>query len=300
MRIRASAAGLEVWAPAKLNLFLEVLGKRDDGFHEIETLMCPITLYDTLYFRAASASELRLECRWADARGQQTGRETLPEGPENTVMRALLLLRQRTGINAGASVQLVKRIPSAAGLAGGSSDAAAALLAANRGWAVDLSPPELHSVAAEVGSDVPFFLSRGMAVCRGRGEQIVPQPTGTPLHFVVVRPPAGLRTVDVYKACQPAKVAQNSGDLVRSLRQGRLGLAGKLLHNRLQPAAERLSDWIGRLKAEFARLDVLGHQMSGSGTSYFGLCRSARQARRVARQMEVRGVGSVYAVRSCF
>jgi 4-diphosphocytidyl-2-C-methyl-D-erythritol kinase len=87
---------------------------------------------------------------------------------------------------------------------------------------------------------------------------------------------------------------------VEMLRLGHTGLAGKLLHNGLQPAAERLSNWIGRLKAEFARLDVLGHQMSGSGTSYFGLCRDARQARRVARQMEVRGVGSVYAVRSCF
>jgi 4-diphosphocytidyl-2-C-methyl-D-erythritol kinase len=301
MHIRDLDGELEVWAPAKLNLFLEVLGKREDGFHEIETLMCPIALYDTLVFRARSDGALKLTCRWAASSNASSASrlETLPEDRDNTVMRALELLRRGADFHGGASVRLVKRIPAAAGLAGGSSDAAAALLAANQGWNLRLPASELQQIAAEVGSDVPFFLAGGMAVCRGRGERIEPLRNRLAMNFVVVRPPEGLATAKVYRACRPSESPRSAEKLVTALQQGDLGLAGKLLHNQLEPAARGLSDWIGRLGTEFDRLDVLGHQMSGSGTSYFGLCRNWRHASRVARQLEVRGVGSLYAVRSC-
>jgi 4-diphosphocytidyl-2-C-methyl-D-erythritol kinase len=301
MRVRSTDSGLEIWAPAKLNLFLEVLARRDDGFHEIETLMCPIGLYDTLHFRPVASGRVSLTCHRAGGAGEHgaSHQETLPEGTANTVVRACELLRRRAGVSLGAELVLVKRIPMAAGLAGGSSDAAAALLAANQGWALNLSPLELAQVAAEIGSDVPFFLGRGPAVCRGRGERIEPVAGLGSLHFVVVKPPQGLSTAEVYRACRPALQPQPAARLVAAFEQGRLDLAGRLLLNRLQPAAETLSQTIGELKTEFARLDVLGHQMSGSGTSYFGLCRSARQARRIARFLEARGVGQVYAVRNC-
>ncbi len=141
MHVRKTDSGLEVWAPAKLNLFLEVLARRDDGFHEIETLMCPINLYDTLYFCPDPSGRVSLTCRWAVA-GEQGApeQETLPEGTANTVVRACELLRRRAGVSLGARLNLVKRIPTAAGLAGGSSDAAAALLAANQGWATQPFP----------------------------------------------------------------------------------------------------------------------------------------------------------------
>jgi 4-diphosphocytidyl-2-C-methyl-D-erythritol kinase len=301
MQVRSTDSGWEVWAPAKLNLFLEVLFRRDDGFHELETLMCPIDLYDTLRFRPDASGCVSLTCRWAEGGGKHGAShlETLPEGTANTVVRACELLRRRAGSSLGAQLTLVKRIPMAAGLAGGSSDAAAALLAANQGWALNLSPLELANLAAEIGSDVPFFLGRGPAICRGRGERIEPLDGLGSLHFVVVKPPVGLSTADVYRACRPAITPQQAAGLAQALRDGRMGRAGRLLVNRLQPAAESLTEQIGVMKAEFARLDVLGHQMSGSGTSYFALCRSARHARRVARFLEVRGVGHVYAVRSC-
>jgi 4-diphosphocytidyl-2-C-methyl-D-erythritol kinase len=301
MQIRHRADGLEIWAPAKLNLFLEVLGKRSDGFHEIETLMCPIGLYDTLVFRPRREAAIELKCRWAAPQTRQhaSGSHLVPENSDNTVVRALERLRQSTAFAGGASVSLVKRIPAAAGLAGGSSDAAAALWAANQGWNLGLSMTELKRIAAEVGSDVPFFLSGGLAVCRGRGERIESLAAQISLNFVVVRPPVGLATAQVYKQCRPADSPRSAGRLVTALERGCLGLAGKLLHNQLEPAARKLCSWIARLGAEFDRLDVLGHQMSGSGTSYFGLCRNWRHASRVARQLEVRGVGSVYAVRSC-
>ena len=176
MHIHRSAVDLVVQAPAKLNLFFEVLAKRSDGYHEIETLMCPIDLYDTLHFQEDPSGQLELRCRRVFGAGGPSGRglDEVPEGPDNLVVRAVELVRRRTGVRRGAKLRLVKRIPAAAGLGGGSSDAAAALVAANEGWRLGRSRDELAQWAAELGSDVPFFLAGGPAVCRGRGERVTP------------------------------------------------------------------------------------------------------------------------------
>jgi 4-diphosphocytidyl-2-C-methyl-D-erythritol kinase len=299
MHLRNTVSGWEVWAPAKLNLFLEVLARRSDGFHEIETLMCPIAIYDTLYFRSDPSGQVSLTSRWANGQREHGAPklDTLPEGTANTVVRSCELLRRRAGVSQGARIELVKRIPMAAGLAGGSSDAAAALLAANQGWALNLSPLGLAKVAAEIGSDVPFFLGRGPAICRGRGERIEPVHGLGPLHFVVVKPPVGLSTVDVYRACRAAERPVSVEPLVAALRQGRLGQAGRLLFNRLEAAADTLTPVLSEVKSSLAELDCVGHRMSGSGTSCFALCRSARHARHLAQQLKERGLGRVYAVR---
>ena len=307
MHVRSTATGLEVLAPAKLNLFLEVLGKRDDGFHEIETLMAPIGLYDTLYFQNDPSGRIQLACESVDPqRSADLGEplpetilpETiLPEGPQNIVFRAIDLIRRRCQIASGAQVRLVKRIPMAAGLAGGSSDAAAALVAANRVWGLNLPASELAPLAAELGSDVPFFLEPGAAICRGRGERIERVAGLGALSFVVVKPPAGLSTAAVYRACRPPERAKSAAPLVAALRAGRLHEAVGWFHNALQAAAEQLSPWIARLAHEFTRLDFLGHRMSGSGTSYFGLARHFRHARRLAACLQTRGLGRVYVVR---
>ncbi len=302
MQMHRSGAQWVVQAPAKLNLFFEVLAKRDDGYPEIETLMCPITLYDTLYFREEPSGQVSLKCDWAFGASASDGNEldALPQGRDNLAVRAVALLRDRIGVRGGAALRLVKRIPVAAGLGGGSSDAAAALAIANHAWGLRLSQSELAEVAAQLGSDVPFFLAGGSAVCRGRGERVEPV-TGAgagSLHFVVVRPPCGLSTAVVYGACRPARQPQSVVPLLRALSQGNIDEVGRLLFNRLQPAAAELSPWIERLQNEFAREDFLGHGMSGSGTSYFGLCRHARQARRVANRIKANGACSVFAVRS--
>jgi 4-diphosphocytidyl-2-C-methyl-D-erythritol kinase len=298
MHIRRSAVDLVVQAPAKLNLFFEVLAERSDGYHEIETLMCPISWYDTLHFQETSNGQVSLACRPSLA-AKERGLDCVPDGPENLVLQAVELVRQRTGVRRGASLRLIKRIPAAAGLGGGSSDAAAALLAANEAWQLGRSREELAAWGAELGSDVPFFLSGGAAVCRGRGEQIEPIAGLGLLHFVVVRPPAGLSTAAVYRVCRTPAKTEKVGPLLEALRQGDLQQVGRRLHNRLQQAAQQLSTWIPRLQQEFSQLDCLGHGMSGSGTSYFGLCRHARHAQRAARYLQARGIGSVFAVRTC-
>ncbi|MBX3415371.1 MAG: 4-(cytidine 5'-diphospho)-2-C-methyl-D-erythritol kinase [Pirellulales bacterium] len=301
MYVREWSEGVEVSAPAKLNLFLEVLGRRSDGYHELETLLVPIALFDTLRVHDDAHGQISLTCEFAVGYRAEAQLETedFPEGTDNSAVKAVWLLRERAGLRRGIRIHLVKRIPSAAGLAGGSSDAAAALVAADRLWRLGLPRTELLQFAAEVGSDVPFFLGDGPAMCRGRGERIEPLELAANLHFVVVRPPVGLSTADVFRVCRPAEQARDAAPLVDALRRGKVESAGRLFHNRLQPAAESLSPWIRRLNAAFAGLDVLGHQMSGSGSSYFGLVRHARQAQHVAARLRARGLGQVYAVRAC-
>ncbi len=300
MHICRSAAGVVIQAPAKLNLFFEVLAKRTDGYHEIETLMCPIDLYDTLHFREDSGVEVRFRCRRVIGGGANSGGlDLVPDGPDNLVVRAVELVRRRAGIRRGAELLLVKRIPAAAGLGGGSSDAAAALVAANLCWRLGRPRDELARWAGELGSDVPFFLAGGPAICRGRGECVTPLQGLGGLSFVLVRPPEGLATAAVYGVCRPAAAPRPVERLLQAFERGDWKEAGRGLWNSLQPAAASLSPWVRRLEQEFAQLDCLGHAMSGSGASYFGLCRHARHARRSARRLRASGWGTVFAVRSC-
>lgn len=300
MLFTRSTAGVAILAPAKLNLFLEVLGKRSDGLHEIETLICPIDLYDTLTVVRTEGNTNRLT--WVDSRQRLSvgGRdEPLPVDRSNLVLRALDRLQQASGAQQGLHVELVKRIPWASGLAGGSSDAAAALVAGNLLWELNWSRERLAELAAELGSDVPVFLAGGAAVCRGRGERVTKVGEISGLHFVVVHPPQGLSTAAVYGACRPSAAPRSVQAVTDALARGNLRRAGQELHNQLQGAAARLAPAIGELSSLFGGLDVAGHQMSGSGSSYFGLCRSALHARHIAARLRGLGVGRVYAVRSC-
>src|SRR3712207_5523703 len=154
MLFRQDGGVLVVHAPAKLNLFLEILAKRPDGYHELETLMVSIGLYDTLTFADDRSGRIDLRCAWADAQPSDGGAESegIPVGPDNLVVRAAQLLRDYAGVGRGARIGLVKRIPMAAGLAGGSSDAAATLAGLNRLWQLGLTVGELQGLASRLGS----------------------------------------------------------------------------------------------------------------------------------------------------
>lgn len=290
----------EVFTPAKVNLFLEVASKRADGYHELETLMVTISLFDTLRFTLAKPGELTLSNHWSASSSRQYGVPELSAGPDNLVMKAATLLARETNASHGCQIQLFKRIPLAAGLAGGSSDAAATLIGLNRLWQLGLSRDELRELGAKLGSDVPFFLAEtNAAVCRGRGEVIEPLHLNSVLHFVIVKPAAGLSTAQVFQNCQPAQTPGSSQKLVQSLQSGHLGQAGCRLMNRLGEPAERLCHQVSQLRKRFDRLPVCGHLMSGSGTSYFGLCRNRLQAQQLASRLRAARVGQVFAVQSC-
>ncbi len=300
MLCRSQITTVTVFAPAKLNLFLKVLGKRSDGYHELETLMLSVGLYDTLRLTNDSAGQLSLRCfDGAPHHGRAPPRESLAAGPENLVLRAAQLLKDAAGTAHGAQIDLVKRIPLAAGLAGGSSDAAATLWGLNRLWNLGLSVAELSTMAARLGSDVPFFLcSTPAAICRGRGEVVEPLPLGTRFWFVIARPETGLSTAEVFRHCRPSIVSWSARELAGRLLGGPLQKAAGLFHNALQEPAERLNADVTRLKRAFARQPFAGHMMSGSGTSYFGLCRSRRQAVQLAARLKATRLGDVFVVSS--
>jgi 4-diphosphocytidyl-2-C-methyl-D-erythritol kinase len=313
MNLRQNESPWTVPAPAKLNLFLEVLGRRPDGYHELETLMVPVRLYDTLIFSTNrdvdgdGAVSISLDISLQDHFSTDTAHEaSIPTGAENLVVSALELLRKRSGCQRGAHVQLIKRIPAAAGLGGGSSDAAAALRLGNRGWGIGWSDERLASLAAELGSDVPFFLTSGPAICRGRGEHVERISGTIPFHCVIVKPAAGLPTSGVYDTWDSlhgdSNVEPRDGrlsELVTTLRDGNLNQLGRWMDNGLQAAAARLSPWVDRMRAAFAQLDLVAHQLTGSGSAYSGVCRHAQHARRLASILRTRQLGSVFVTQSC-
>jgi 4-diphosphocytidyl-2-C-methyl-D-erythritol kinase len=262
-------AALTLRAPAKVNLFLEVTARRPDGYHDLRTLLVAVSLFDALTF--APAGSIRLSCT----------DPTLGTGPENLVVRAAEVLRRHAGTDAGAAIALTKRIPVAAGLGGGSSDAAATLLGLNRLWKLRLGRDELFRLAAELGSDVPFFLRRPAAWCTGRGEVVSPWPIGRRLHLVLACPPFGLRTAYVYRRVEVPERPTSGAAAKAAVKAGDVKTLGRRLHNRLQQPAlalrPELNDWLARL----AKAGPLGCLVSGSGSTVFALARDAADARRI-------------------
>ena len=293
MHVERDADRVVVRAPAKVNLFLEVLARRSDGYHDIASFMIAVSLLDTLEFMEESSGVVQLHCDHPD----------LSTGPENLISRAAALLRERTGCARGARIRLIKRIPMAAGLAGGSTDAAAALAGLNLLWRLGLSSAELAALGAELGSDVPFFFSTPAAWCTGRGEQVVPASLGWPLDLVLLCPPFGLSTADVYRAVAVPEHPASGDGLRRAAAAGDVLAMGQQLHNRLQPVAERLRPEIAALYARLRALRPAGQLMSGSGTSLFALCRDHSEALRIARGLstgpEEESSPGVFSVRSC-
>ena len=288
MLLRQHGRSLVVRTPAKLNLFLEILGRRHDGFHELETLMVTVGIHDTLTFTEEVSGEIRLRCFWSTSPETSAGAvdSDVPDGRQNLVFRAAELLQNHAGVARGVRIELNKRIPVAAGLAGGSSDAAATLMALNRLWQVGLTTAELQRLASQLGSDVGFFLGdTSAAICRGRGERVEPLALPLGLQFVIARPAGGLSTALVYRHCRPAEEPTNCSRLVEYLKQGRLGDAGRQFYNALQEPAEQLNPDVMVLKTFFSNQPVLGHLMSGSGSAYFGLCANRRQAHSVAARL---------------
>lgn len=303
MRLRRSGQCWVVHTPAKLNLFLEILGKREDGFHELETVMVTVDLYDTLVLTEESTPEISLRCHDAgfaprmESPPNMGTSEQVPDGRDNLAVRAAELLKAETGVCRGIRIDLFKRIPAAAGLAGGSSDAAAVLFALNRIWQTGLSRDELQRLASRIGSDVGFFLSPcPTAICQGRGEVIRPLSAPLRLHFVIAKPASGLSTAEVFRHCSPEDSPRGSMSLIESLQRGDLNTAGRRIFNSLQPPAEALNTDVREMKAAFTGLSLAGHMMSGSGTAYFGICRHRHEARTVAARLRSLGHSRVYVV----
>src|SRR6516164_6376086 len=228
MLMRRWASAVRVWTPAKVNLFLEVLARRPDGYHELATLMTAVSLYDTLEFKEEPGGATTLHC----------DHPSLSTGPDNLICRAVELVRRESGRSDGVGIRLWKRIPMAAGLAGGSSDAAATLAGLNRLWHLGWDRGRLARLGAELGSDVSFFFAAPAAWCTGRGEQVEPLRLGRPLDLVLVTPPVGLSTADVFRGVTVPTEPRSGAAIRQAAAAGDVRELGRQLHNRLQPAAE--------------------------------------------------------------
>jgi 4-diphosphocytidyl-2-C-methyl-D-erythritol kinase len=303
-------AALAASAPAKLNLFLEILGKRPDGFHELETVMVAVDWADRLTLRregGGSGHNVAVELSCSDA--------TLPTDDRNLVVRAAKrLLRDRIETPAASGtavarllISLEKHVPHGAGMGGGSSDAAAALAAVNRLLGLGLSTGDLRAVAAEIGSDVPYFVGDGSgergpvapapAVCRGRGERIEPFRLGSAARewaLVVVAPAFGLATAEVYKAAAAGasrfgQRAEGSAAVAAALGAGDRSAVRELsaaLFNRLEEPALRLAPALEGIKSALTSAGAEAALMTGSGSAVFGVCRDRDHAASVAAVLE--------------
>ena len=302
---------IEIATPAKINLFLELLGRRDDGFHEIETVMSAVSIFDRLSFTTRTDSDIRLSINYS-TRGQLPAEtDLIPADDRNLIVKAIKLVRQTAltenaltenaltenalpdsdqheACSVGMDVVLSKNIPSAAGLGGASSDAAAALVAANEMWNLNWSKQKLEQLAAQLGSDIPFFITGGTAICRGRGEKIEPLNVPSGLSLVVVKPQVSLSTADVFKQVSSSTEIKSADEMLQGLHQGSSQLIGNKLFNRLEQFADVLTSQVSEVRKLFSSLNSLGHQMSGSGSSYFGLFSNPRTARQASRRLSSR------------
>jgi 4-diphosphocytidyl-2-C-methyl-D-erythritol kinase len=260
-------------------LALEVLGKRGDGYHEIATVLQAVDLFDRLTVDPDETLSLN------------TDDPELPTDDGNLVMRAARLLQKAAGVDRGARLRLHKRIPVAAGLGGGSSDAAAALTGLNRLWGLRWPRPRLQELAVELGMDVPFFLGTGRAVARGRGEQLAALPGGGGYALVLVNPRTPLSTKEVYGRVPVGWHAEPTGTerVIEALRRRNVGVLAAALTNNLERVVEPVLPVIGRMKAALLAAGALGAIMSGSGPTVFGLARSLDHARQIRSRISRAG-----------
>lgn len=242
-----------IHSPAKINLFLKIVRRRPDGYHELASLFQTINLFDKLYFELSDAD--RFTC--TDA--------TLPTDGSNLVLKALSLFRHKTKIDFHVNVHLEKHIPHQAGLGGGSSNAASTLWALNQLNGCPATTDELCTWAAEIGSDVPFFLSEGTAYCTGRGEQVENLPKLPHSALWIVKPPKGLSTPEVYRTL-------NLSELIERDHQQTLDrfFRGHFeCFNDLEGAAFKVMPQLAVLKSELMNFGPT--LMCGSGSSFFCL-----------------------------
>jgi len=255
MTIEMSA--MQVLAPAKINLSLKILGRRSDGFHEIETLIAPISLYDKI--------DIDRQSRWIDFSCDDP---TVPSGDENLIVRAAKAFFERTKISGGVTIKLQKQIPHGAGLGGGSSDAATTLRALNELFETKLSREELVTLGSTIGSDVSFFLFESAAICKGRGEIVSPTKLKKKLSILLCKPAFLVSSAWAYSRWQDSKE-------IPGISYQSQNFDGQTLLNDLERPVFEKFVFLAQLKAWLLKQEQVGAAlMSGSGSTVFAVLRS--------------------------
>ena len=268
---------------AKTNLWLSVLGRRPDGYHEIETIFHTLGLADSVSIAPAAGGEIEV-----DVRPETEPMGGLPLAADNLVHAAARRLMEAGGHSKGARIEIVKRIPIGAGLGGGSGNAAAVLQCLNEMWGSNLDSESLAELALDLGADVPYCLSGGTARATGRGEVITTLPAPETLWFVLGISSEPLLTREVYEAFHSERDATDvrSAPMALALGLGDVDAIATLLHNDLERPAFGLRPELEQLKTAMLEAGALGAVMSGSGPTMIGLARDQEQASTVAAAVE--------------
>ncbi|MGA2109005.1 MAG: 4-(cytidine 5'-diphospho)-2-C-methyl-D-erythritol kinase [Syntrophorhabdales bacterium] len=271
-------------SPAKVNLLLKVVSKRPDGYHNLVSIVDLVSLYDRMTIRAVPDGRVVVR----DKAG------ILPTGPENTVHRAIMLLKEQYERTSGVEVLIEKHIPMGAGLGGGSSDAATVMKALVRLWDLPVAPHELMDLGGRIGADVPLFIFGASCLVRGIGERVSPLRL-PPLWYVIVYPNVAISTKDVYNGLRNLltkgeKEVRFSEDFSTPLD------VANVLENDLEEVALLKCPEIKTIKERLRKAGAVGSLMSGSGSAVFGIFRDEKEAREGSAT--VGDLGSVFAVKS--
>ncbi len=269
-----ASAPLRLIAPAKVNFFLEVLGRRPDGYHDLRMLMAPVSLADDLWLEAVP----EVGCVEVTSEGD----EGVPSGEANLCYRAARFYFAATGVAGGARIRVRKRVPVGAGLGGGSSDAAAVLLGLEALYGTPLTAADRALAGFRVGADVPFFFARSAAWVEGIGEQVTPLAGGERLWLVLVHPGTFLATGAVFSRFTRGLTTPGRPHTIAQFNFP--GVLGGL-RNDLQPAAVELEGRIAAALAALAAVGAPGRLMTGSGSAVFGLFPDQAAARRAAAEL---------------
>lgn len=284
-----ASTSVTVRVPAKVNLQLSVGPARPDGFHELATVFQAVGLFDEIVARPTAAAGITLSIS-----GEGAGELPLDEG--NLAYRAALLLAAHAGVEPDVELHIHKEIPIAGGMAGGSADAAATLLACDALWRLATPREELTALAGELGSDVPFALHGGIAIGTGRGEQLTSVLSRGTFHWIFAVAQGGLSTPDVYQECDRLRGGRNVPDpyvsdmLMQAVRAGDAVLLGKALHNDLQPAALSLRPQLRQVLEVAEDFGALGGLVSGSGPTCAFVARDEEHALDIAVALTAAGV----------
>jgi 4-diphosphocytidyl-2-C-methyl-D-erythritol kinase len=263
---------LNVRAPAKINWFLSVLAKRNDGYHDIHSLMQRVSLYDDLLFYSADTLEVICD-------------SDIPL-EDNLVYKAASLLQKYTSCKKGIKIILHKNIPVSAGLGGGSSDAAFALLGLNTLWGLGLTKRELTAIGLEIGSDVPFFLNGASALIEGKGEKITYLNINASMALLLVKPPVSVSTAWAYKNMK--KLTKKTIDIklfCQALNKGDFASLSNMLKNDLEKAVVKRYPLVGKIKAILLEQGAFISAMSGSGPTVFGVFESTAKASSASSEL---------------
>jgi len=271
-----------VRAYAKINLTLDVLGQRTDGYHDLATVMQTVDLYDTICLSATEDDRVQVVC-------------TMPElsNDDNLAARAVRLVRQRLAIRQGVLIELHKRIPIAAGLGGGSSDAAAVLLALQHWWRLSLSPSDLLDIASSLGSDVPFFLTGGLALCEGRGERVTALSSNWPRTMrwlLLLKPAMSVSTAAVFRNLPASDYTDgmHSRAVCTALTSGQTPELEDL-HNCFERSVLETYSEVAHAREDLLQAGASFVRLSGTGPTLFAPFPDLTRAQKVQKQLQTQG-----------